>query len=128
MLVILISVEVKTMANFNQPNKTSAGTNIQQVRQQNAQSQQGGAAGAGQFGTEFASETNAAEVRQQNAQSARSKSGSSFGAGAGAGASSGAGQFGTEFASETNAAEVRQQNQQSQARKSQNSGQFGGQS
>ncbi|MDN3017689.1 gamma-type small acid-soluble spore protein [Paenibacillus sp. BSR1-1] len=60
------------MANFNQqPNKTSAGTNIQEVRQQNANSQAGaGAAGAaGQFGTEFASETNAAEVRAQNQQS-----------------------------------------------------------
>ncbi|MGJ7918933.1 gamma-type small acid-soluble spore protein [Neobacillus sp. LXY-4] len=63
------------MANFNQPNKTSAGTNIQQVRQQNAQSTQGGAgASAGQFGTEFASETNAAEVRRQNQQSQARKS------------------------------------------------------
>ncbi|WP_042356733.1 gamma-type small acid-soluble spore protein [Bacillus rubiinfantis] len=94
------------MAKFNQqPNKTSVGTNIQEVRQQNAQS-----AGAGQFGTEFASETNAAEVRKQNARSA------------GAGS---AGQFGTEFASETNAQEVRQQNQQAESRKSQNSGNFG---
>ncbi|MED4229016.1 gamma-type small acid-soluble spore protein [Neobacillus cucumis] len=101
------------MANFNQqPNKTSAGTNIQEVRQQNAQSAQGSSS----FGTEFASETNAAEVRKQNAQSA------GF---AGAGATGAAGQFGTEFASETNASEVRQQNQQSQARKNQGSGQFG---
>lgn len=101
------------MAKFNQqPNKTSAGTNIQEVRQQNAQST--GAGAAGQFGTEFGSETNAQEVRQQNAQSA--------GAGAGAGA---AGQFGTEFGSETNAQEVRQQNQQSQAKKNQGSSQFG---
>ncbi|WP_102347957.1 gamma-type small acid-soluble spore protein [Bacillus sp. Marseille-P3661] len=52
--------------------KTQAGTNIQQVRQQNAQS--AGQAGAGQFGTEFASETNAQEVRQQNAQAERNKS------------------------------------------------------
>ncbi|MGG1677973.1 gamma-type small acid-soluble spore protein [Neobacillus sp. NRS-1170] len=51
------------MANNQQPNKTQAGTNAQQVRQQNAQ------AGAGQFGTEFASETNAQEVRRQNQQS-----------------------------------------------------------
>nr|WP_010677472.1 gamma-type small acid-soluble spore protein [Bacillus timonensis] len=51
-----------------QPNKTSAGTNVQQVRQQNAQSQ-----GAGQFGTEFASETNAQEVRRQNQQSQSNK-------------------------------------------------------
>jgi small acid-soluble spore protein E (minor gamma-type SASP) len=55
------------MANFNnqQPNKSQAGTNIQEVRQQNAGSQ----AGQGQFGTEFASETNAAEVKRQNQQS-----------------------------------------------------------
>lgn len=52
-----------TMANFNkQPNKSQAGTNISEVRQQNAQSAQG------QFGTEFASETNAQEVKQQNQQ------------------------------------------------------------
>ncbi|MDR6998981.1 gamma-type small acid-soluble spore protein [Neobacillus niacini] len=101
------------MAKFNQQaNKTSAGTNIQEVRQQNAQSQGAGAAGA--FGTEFASETNAQEVRQQNAKAAR--------ANAGAGA---AGAFGTEFASETNAAEVRKQNQSAEARKNQNAGQFG---
>jgi small acid-soluble spore protein E (minor gamma-type SASP) len=109
-----------TMANFNnQPNKTSAGTNIQQVRQQNAASSQGS---AGAFGTEFASETNAQQVRQQNAQSARNKTAGSAGA---AGASGSAGAFGTEFASQTDAAEVRRQNQQSQANKSQNSGQFG---
>ncbi|MGV2940113.1 gamma-type small acid-soluble spore protein [Mesobacillus sp. LC4] len=47
-----------------QPNKSQAGTNIQEVRQQNAQS----AGGQGQYGTEFASETNAQEVRQQNQQ------------------------------------------------------------
>jgi small acid-soluble spore protein E (minor gamma-type SASP) len=62
-MVKLISVEVITMA--KQPNQSQAGTNIQQVRQQNAQSAQGG---QGQFGTEFASETNAQEVRQQNQQ------------------------------------------------------------
>ncbi|HER2169532.1 TPA: gamma-type small acid-soluble spore protein, partial [Streptococcus pyogenes] len=44
----------------NNNNKTQAGTNVQQVRQQNAQSQQG----QGQYGTEFASETNVQEVRQ----------------------------------------------------------------
>ncbi|MDQ1005013.1 small acid-soluble spore protein E (minor gamma-type SASP) [Neobacillus niacini] len=103
--------------NFNQqPNKTSAGTNIQEVRQQNAQSQ--GQGSAGQFGTEFASQTDAAEVRRQNQQS-QSGQGS-------AGATGSAGQFGTEFASQTDAAEVRRQNQQSQANKGQgNSGQFG---
>lgn len=45
-----------------QPNQSQAGTNIQQVRQQNAQSAKG------QYGTEFASETNAQEVRKQNQQ------------------------------------------------------------
>jgi small acid-soluble spore protein E (minor gamma-type SASP) len=80
----LIPVEVITMA--KQPNRTQSGsnvqgqfgtefaseTNVQEVRQQNAQSARGaqsaGQAGQGQFGTEFASETNAQEVRQQNAQ------------------------------------------------------------
>jgi small acid-soluble spore protein E (minor gamma-type SASP) len=112
-------VEVIIMANnFNQqPNKTSAGTNIQEVRQQNAQAQ-GGQGSAGQFGTEFASQTDAAEVRRQNQQS-QSGQGS-------AGAAGSAGQFGTEFASQTDAAQVRKQNQQSQANKGQgNSGQFG---
>lgn len=63
------------MANFNkQANKTSAGTNIQEVRQQNAQSAGMGAAGSqGQFGTEFGSETNAQQVRQQNQQSQAKK-------------------------------------------------------
>ena len=42
-----------------QPNQTQSGTNIQQVRQQNAQT----AAGQGQYGTEFASETDVQEVR-----------------------------------------------------------------
>jgi small acid-soluble spore protein E (minor gamma-type SASP) len=56
----------------NQPNKTAAGTNIQKVKQQNAQSAQAGA--AGQFGTEFAAETNVQEVQQQNAQAEARKS------------------------------------------------------
>jgi small acid-soluble spore protein E (minor gamma-type SASP) len=87
------------MANFNkQPNKTQAGTNIQEVRQQNAQSAQ-----AGQFGTEFASEFASSKAAQ----------------------SANAGSFGTEFASETNAAEVKQQNQQAEARKNQGLGKFG---
>jgi small acid-soluble spore protein E (minor gamma-type SASP) len=53
-----------------QPNRTQSGTNVQEVRQQNAASAGQGqqSAGQGQFGTEFASETNAQEVRQQNAQ------------------------------------------------------------
>ncbi len=59
--------------NNRQAGKTVAGTNIQQVRQQNAQSAQGGQAGAGQFGTEFASETNVQQVRQQNQQAESNK-------------------------------------------------------
>ncbi len=60
------------MAKFNQqPNKSTSGTNIQEVRQQNAQS--AGAGAAGQFGTEFASETNAAQVRKQNQQAESKK-------------------------------------------------------
>ncbi len=51
--------------------KTQSGTNIQQVRQQNAASAQGQA--GQQFGTEFASETNAQEVRRQNQQSQQNK-------------------------------------------------------
>jgi small acid-soluble spore protein E (minor gamma-type SASP) len=57
-----------TMANQQQPNKSAAGTNVQKVRQQNAQS-----AAGGQFGTEFASETNAQQVRQQNQQAEANK-------------------------------------------------------
>ena len=64
-LVTLKSVEVKTMAK-NQK-KTKAGTNIQEVRQQNAQAAQG------QYGTEFASETNVQEIRQQNQQAEKNK-------------------------------------------------------
>ncbi|WP_062353207.1 gamma-type small acid-soluble spore protein [Bacillus kwashiorkori] len=51
-------------------NRTSTGTNIENVRQQNAQSSQGN---AGQFGTEFASETDAQEVRRQNQQAEQNK-------------------------------------------------------
>jgi small acid-soluble spore protein E (minor gamma-type SASP) len=56
------------MAN-QQPNKTASGTNVQHVKQQNAQSAQGQA--GQQFGTEFASETDVQKVKQQNAQSAQ---------------------------------------------------------
>lgn len=65
------------MAKSNQqPNKTSAGTNIQEVRQKTSQSAgaSASAGAAGQFGTEFASETNAQEVKKQNqAAEARKK-------------------------------------------------------
>ena len=49
--------------------KTTSGTNVQHVKQQNAQAQ----SGQGQYGTEFASETNAQEVRKQNQQSQANK-------------------------------------------------------
>lgn len=62
-----MSVEVIIVA--KQPNQTQAGTNIQEVKQQNTQS-----AGQGQFGTEFASETNAQEVKKQNQQAEAKKS------------------------------------------------------
>ncbi|QED46956.1 gamma-type small acid-soluble spore protein [Cytobacillus dafuensis] len=54
-----------------QPNQSMAGTNIQEVRQQNAQS--AGGVTQGQFGTEFASETNAQQVKQQNQQAEAKK-------------------------------------------------------
>ena len=63
---VLLS-EVIIMA---KPNKSKAGTNIQEVKQQNAQAQ----AGQGQYGTEFASEsTNAQEVKKQNQKSQANK-------------------------------------------------------
>ncbi|OES45067.1 gamma-type small acid-soluble spore protein [Domibacillus iocasae] len=52
----------------NNRNKTTAGTDVNQVRRQNAASAQGQ-----QYKTEFASETNAQEVRQQNAASEANK-------------------------------------------------------
>ena len=50
--------------NFNQQNRTKTGTNVQQVRQQNA----GSAGSSGQFGTEFASQTDVQQVKKQNQQ------------------------------------------------------------
>jgi len=47
---------------------TQSGTNIQEVKQQNAAS-----AGQGQFGTEFASETSVEEVKQRNARAEAQK-------------------------------------------------------
>nr|WP_295971344.1 gamma-type small acid-soluble spore protein [uncultured Bacillus sp.] len=52
-----------------QPNRSQAGTNIQQVRQQNTAS----ASNKGQFGTEFASDTDVQEVRKQNQQAEANK-------------------------------------------------------
>ncbi|AIM17265.1 MULTISPECIES: gamma-type small acid-soluble spore protein [Neobacillus] len=62
--------------NQQQPNKTTAGTNIQEVRQQNAQSATTGT--TGKFGTEFAAETNAQEVKKQN-QAAEARKGQNAG-------------------------------------------------
>lgn len=53
----------------NMPNQTTAGTNVQKVKQQNQQAKQG----QGQYGTEFASETDAQQVRKQNQKSQQSK-------------------------------------------------------
>jgi small acid-soluble spore protein E (minor gamma-type SASP) len=64
-----MSVEVIKME--KQPNQTQSGTNIQHVRQQNAQS--AGSAGQGQFGTEFASETDVQEVKKRNQQAEANK-------------------------------------------------------
>jgi small acid-soluble spore protein E (minor gamma-type SASP) len=52
-----------------QPNQTASGTNIQHVKQQNAQGNP--AQQQGQYGTEFGSETDVQEVKQRNAQSAQ---------------------------------------------------------
>lgn len=64
-----MTAEVILMAKNQQPNKTSAGTNVQKVKQQNQQAQQG----QGQYGTEFASETDAQSVRQKNQKSQQKK-------------------------------------------------------
>ena len=76
--------------------KTKSGTDIEQVRKQNA----------GQFGTEFASQTNAQEVRSQNQQASNSSQSSQ-------------GQYGTEFASQTDVQKVKKQNQQAESNKGQ---------
>ncbi|WP_077324571.1 gamma-type small acid-soluble spore protein [Virgibacillus siamensis] len=53
-----------------QPKKSAAGTNVEQVKKQNQQAAQG----QGQYGTEFASEqTNAQQVKKQNQKSQQSK-------------------------------------------------------
>ncbi|EST10266.1 gamma-type small acid-soluble spore protein [Sporolactobacillus laevolacticus] len=46
---------------------TNAGTDVEQVKKQNAQSK------SGQFSGEFGSETNAQQVRQQNQKSQQNK-------------------------------------------------------
>jgi len=56
-----------------QAGKTASGTNIQHVKQQNAQAEQGAQAGTGQFGTEFASETDVQHVKKYNQQAEANK-------------------------------------------------------
>ncbi|MTH55470.1 gamma-type small acid-soluble spore protein [Bacillus mangrovi] len=60
------------MANNNQnqqqAGKTTSGTNVQHVKQQNQQAAQG------QYGTEFASETDAQHVKKYNQQAEANKS------------------------------------------------------
>ncbi|GAA5417844.1 small, acid-soluble spore protein gamma-type [Paraliobacillus ryukyuensis] len=51
------------------PNQTTAGTNVQKVKQQNQMAKQGNS----QYGTEFASETDAQQVKKQNQQSQQNK-------------------------------------------------------
>lgn len=60
-----MNAEVIVMA--NNPKKSAAGTNVEQVKKANQ------AAAQGQYGTEFASETDAQEVKQQNQKSQQSK-------------------------------------------------------
>lgn len=71
----LIVVEVIVMKQQQQQNKTASGTNIQHVKQQNAQAGQGiQAQNQQQFGTEFgSSNTDVQRVKQQNQQSAQRK-------------------------------------------------------
>ncbi len=57
--------------NNKMPNKTTAGTDVNHVKQQNAQS--AGAQQGQNFMTEFASETNVQEVKMQNQQSEQNK-------------------------------------------------------
>jgi small, acid-soluble spore protein, gamma-type len=47
--------------------KMNAGTDVEQVKKQNAQSKNG------QYGNEFSDETNVQEVRQQNQKSQQNK-------------------------------------------------------
>ena len=58
-------------------NKTQSGTNIQEVKQQNAQS----AGGQAQYGAEFGSETDVQSVKQQNqkAESSKAKNSGNYG-------------------------------------------------
>lgn len=57
-----------------QPNKTQSGTNVEHVKNQNAQ--QAGANNQN-YATEFAAETNAADVKRQNQQAEAKKNNAS---------------------------------------------------
>ncbi|KUP08511.1 small, acid-soluble spore protein B [Bacillus coahuilensis m2-6] len=57
------------MANNKNQQQTASGTNIQHVKQQNAQAGQA----QGQYGTEYASETDVQHVKQQNQQAEANK-------------------------------------------------------
>jgi small acid-soluble spore protein E (minor gamma-type SASP) len=54
-------------------NKTSAGTDIEQVKKQNQQSATQKSTGSSQFGNEFGSDTDVREVKRQNQQSEENK-------------------------------------------------------
>jgi len=60
-------VEVIVMENNKYTNKTASGTDVQHVKQKNAQ------ASSSKYGTEFASETDVQHVKRQNAQAAANK-------------------------------------------------------
>ncbi|SFI99995.1 gamma-type small acid-soluble spore protein [Thermoflavimicrobium dichotomicum] len=93
------------MDKFKNQAKQAAGTNAQQVRQQNQRSAQS-AGGYQSYETEFA----AAPGSQQAARGAQATPQ----------ANAANQNFATEFASETNAQRVRAQNQQSMANKNKN--------
>ncbi|GAB1763187.1 gamma-type small acid-soluble spore protein (plasmid) [Priestia aryabhattai] len=55
------------MENNKYANKTASGTDVQHVKQKNAQ------ASSSKYGTEFASETDVQHVKRQNAQASANK-------------------------------------------------------
>lgn len=81
------------------PNKSAAGTNVQNVKKQNQKAAQGQAGQQNQqYGTEFASETNTQDVKRQNQAAAKGK-------------------YNAELGDESSAQQIKKQNQQSQAKK-----------
>lgn len=67
-MVKVLTAEVIVMA--KDPKKSTAGTNVQNVKKQNQQAAQ---KQQGQYGTEYASETDAQEVKKQNQKSQQNK-------------------------------------------------------